>query len=423
MKFNVLTKDLKAAMTTLRKGMYLKNTTLPILSCIRFNTDEDSVGLVGTDLENIIAEEIPADVESDGEACIAFKQLESCIKGKKVASHVTYFEEHDGMMTLNVGGIMTRLSIMSVTEFPIIPQIETNIEIELAPKLAKCLPFASTEDDRLAINGVHVHSKKHELVFVATDGRAIKKVTDFPLSGSVEFAFTIPSKACGAIIDRFKGLVNLGIELHDKEPTLLRVHDANRELIVKLSDFLFPDYEAVLKPAKNFTGTVEIELGREEFLETINTVCSSNHSVWIELVDGVMDIRHNNPTLQTTQQTCYTPVSVTPSDYVLMAYNPELLIRALRSFDTETVCMYVKPEKEDEESHNPLGLVLSPVYIGMGHGEDTVIMPMRPDPPKFGADWLALKEEEEAEAIRKAELDKAVAEMKEGSEDDGNSGE
>jgi len=422
MKFSVLTKDLKAAMTTIKKGMYLQSS-LPICNCIRFNTAEDSVGMVGTNLETLIAKEIPADVEVDGEVCIPFKQLEACIKGKKSAKHVTGFEMQDGLITLNVSGVTTRLTPYSVTEYPVIPQIETVLTMDLATGIAKCFPFASTEiETRQMITGVHVHSKKDELVFAATDGRTLKILRTDPLGS--EFAITIPTTACVAIADRFQGPVDIGFEVVDAEKTQMRVHTHDAELITKLILQEFPDYESVLKPSMNFTGTVEIELERKAFTETINTVCamekkkkdySREHPVWIDLVDGVMDIRYNNKDMKVTQSVNYTPHSSTGN--ALMVFNPRLFMRTLHSFDTDYVTVYVKPGEEGDDEKE-MGHTISPVYIGGDHNENTVLMPMKPDPPKFGTDWVAKRKEEEAEILRKAELDKAVAEMKEGSEDD-----
>jgi len=419
MKFKVFTKDLKAAMTTLKKGMYL-NASLPIVTCIRFNTSEDSVGMVGTDLETMIAEEIPAVVESDGEACIAFKQLEACIKGKKKADHVTYFQVLDGRMILTVTGVVSQLSIQSVTEFPVIPQITTDIQMELASRIEKCLPFVSTEDDRRQITGVHVHSKEHELVFVATDGRTLKVVRGEPLhstDGRHEFAITIPGPACRLITTKFKGHVLLGmLTVDEKEgPHQLRVHDANRELVTKLITQPYPDYESVLAPAKDFTSTVEIEVERLPFLEIINTVCSMQakkngyskvHPVWMELVDGEMKIVYNDETAKASQTTSYTPFRSTGD--VLMAWNPKFLIRALQSFGCDYVTMYVKPLEANDRG-NKLGMVLDPMYLAGDEGEDTVIMPMKPDEDtKFGPDWVAEKREEE----RKARLEEDAASFK-----------
>lgn len=438
MKFNLMTKDLKEGMTTLRKAMYF-NSALPIAKCIRFNTAEKSVGMVGTDLETMIAEEIPADVEMDGEACIDFKQLEACIKGKKKRDHVTYFEEHDGLMTLTVSDVVSRLTILSTTEYPVIPVIETNLSMDLASGIEKCLPFASIASDRLSINGVHVHSKEHELVFVATDGRTLKVVRTDPLPDSVapelkDFAITIPGKACSAIVSHFKGAVDMGIHRErigdEDQDTQLRVSCSNRELITRLIGMEFPDYESVLAPAKNLTGKVEIEVNREEFLEIILNVCalglavkkkneydtSRTHCVWIEMVDGVMDIRYNHREAKVTQMASYTPLSYSYDGYLLMCFNPRLLIRALESFDTPVISMYVKPLEPNDK--NEMGNVLDSVYFrDADRSEDTVIMPMKPDGPKFGPDWVAITAEEERK--RKIEFETAQAKTKNEGSDNG----
>lgn len=436
MKFNVLTKNLKAAMTTLNKAMYHKGA-LSIVTCIRFNTAETSVGMVGTDLETMIAEEIPADVEMDGEACIDFKQLEACIKGKKKRDHVTYFEEHDGLMTLTVSGVVSRLTILSITEYPIIPVIETNLSMDLATGIEKCLPFASIASDRLSINGVHVHSKEHELVFVATDGRTLKVVRTDPLPDSVapelkDFAITIPGKACSAIVSHFKGAVDMGIHRErigdEDQDTQLRVSCSNRELITRLIGMEFPDYESVLAPAKNLTGKVEIEVNREEFLEIILTVCAlelaakkklyaKTHCVWIEMVDGEMDIRYNHIEAKVTQMASYTPLSYSYDGYLLVILSPQLLIRALESIDTPQVSMWVEPGVVGE-GEKEMGHTLAPVYFaGADPGENTVIMPMKPDGPKFGPDWVAITAEEERK--RKIEFETAQAKTKNEGSDNG----
>jgi len=426
MKFNVMTKDLKSAMTTLKKAMYFQSA-LPIATCIRFNTAEKSVGLVGTDLETLIAEEIQADVEIQGEGCINFKQLEACIKGKKKRDHVTYFEEDNGMMRLTVSGVISRLSIESTTDYPVIPVIETSLSLDLATGIEKCLPFASYEDTRLQINGVHVHSKEHELVFVATDGRTLKVVRTDPLPESVapelkDFAITIPSKSCSAIVSHFKDVVDVGInteQIDGKDvDRQLRVSCSNRELITRLIEGEFVDYESVLAPAKNLTGKAEIELNREEFLEIITTVCalglavkekkneyaSRTYCVWIEMVDGVMDIRYNHREAKVTQMATHAPLSYSYDGYLLMALNPRLLIRALESFDTPVISMYVKPLEPNDK--NEMGNVLDSVYFrDADRSEDTVIMPMKSDGPKFGPDWVAMAKEEERKATIKKETE------------------
>ena len=415
MKFNVATNDLKRAMTTVKKGMTL-NGVLPIVNCIRMNTTEDSLGLVGTDLEVMIAEEIPAHVELQGEACIMFKQLEACIKGKKTASHATEFEARDGFMVVTVDGVASQLSIMSVTEYPVIAQIETNMFFELASGLEKCLPFVSTEETRHILEGVHVHSKKNELVFVGTDGRTMKVVRENPLTqtekpGVPEFAITIPAKACRAIVTKFKESVTVGVD-----DSLLRVSYQDRELITKLIEQEYPDYESVLEPVLKFQDATQVELHRETFLETIMGVCSVQgrakyskiHPVWIDLVDGEMEIKYNDLDKKVTKGTTHTPFS--SGGDLLLILNPRLLLRVLNSFDTEYVTMYAIPGKEDD--HNPMGVVIHPIYFGGDPSEHTILMPRKDKPPKFGPDWVAVKKEEEAEASMRAAFDELARQDK-----------
>lgn len=388
MKFTCYIRELKRAMTGVKKAMYLKSVSVPVLACIRFNAVGDTVGMVGTDLETMIGEEIAADVEQEGEACVFYKALESCFSGTPKADDEVSFHHDGSIMRVTVDGMINNLSIGSVVEFPIVPHIPVKQKVNLADGIKKCYDFVSDSDSdtRTMIAGVHVNSTEHELVFVATDGKSMKIVRQKPIKE--QFAITIPKKACKAITLRFAGKVQMGLNATDGEFTQLRLHSKG-ELITRLIDMQYPDYESVLRPAKSLItagDAQEIELDRFEFTSIIEKVSSMQSkaqyapifAVSMEVKDGVMEVRYNNK--EAFQQACITPI--TSNGDVMMAFNPLLLLRVLKSFSSDTVSMYVKPAKVRETAEpghmkNPTGTTLDPVYFDGDENEDTVIMPMK----------------------------------------------
>ena len=180
-------------------------------------------------------------------------------------------------------------------------------------------------------------------------------------------------------------MVQMGLH---KDGPQLRLHSKG-ELITRLIDMQYPDYESVLGPAKSRTtngDAQEVELDRFEFTSIIEKVASmqskrqyaSIFAVSLEVKDGVMEVRYNNK--EAYQQACITPM--TSNGDVMMAFNPLLLLRVLKSFSSDTVSIYAKPavvRKTAEPGHmkNSTGTTLDPVYFDGDDNEDTIIMPMK----------------------------------------------
>ena len=198
MKFSTTKTDIQVSLQKLSK-ITPTRSTIPILSNVLITTDNGSIIMRATDLEQTMILTIPASIEKEGSSVIPVDTL------LNIANELP-----DGRITLSVDKKLNisiksetgdyDLKGMSPEEFPAPPELDKQSPVifssELLKLIFKLTSFAISNDDlKPALTGVLFHFDQTSLTTVSTDGHRLAryKIQDFD-SGGFSGDIIIPKK-------------------------------------------------------------------------------------------------------------------------------------------------------------------------------------------------------------------------------------
>lgn len=170
MKLNIDKKDLLPAVETALKAIS-GHSTLPILSSMLLQAEEETLRLTGSDLEIGISTTVGATVLEAGATTIPARLLQETLKNWPDGTLEWSTDERD-LTTLQTGHSVYTLHGLPADEFPFVPTVEgetmTIPQAELKQLLSLTLPAVSHDTSRVILTGVLFALDGH-LRSVATD--------------------------------------------------------------------------------------------------------------------------------------------------------------------------------------------------------------------------------------------------------------
>lgn len=245
------------------------NTTisLPILSNILIETQQNSLRLTATDLDIGISCVIPVDVKEQGAITVPAKRFNDIIR--ELSDDVVDVNTKKNNL-INIETQLCHFKIMGLNkeDFPRLPDFKNKEvikikqeELKQALKLTSfVVSFSETAHLSNALNGILFSIDQDKLILVATDGKRLA-VAEKKISYSIDKSIKI--------IISFKTICELTRNLKN-EGDLSLVLDNNQVLfdlggvviVSRLVDGEFPDYQQVIPPVSDN----KLKIGREQFL-------------------------------------------------------------------------------------------------------------------------------------------------------------
>ncbi|SFU50461.1 DNA polymerase III subunit beta [Halomonas korlensis] len=298
MKFSISREALLRPLT-LVAGVVERRQTLPVLSNVLIQVDDDQVALTGTDLEvELIGRTVASLVEAPGAVTVPARKLMDICKSLPDQADIQIALE-DGRAVLRSGRSRFTLSTLPAAEFPNIEESEGSAELSLPRGTLKHLidttAFAMAQQDvRYYLNGMLLELKSTLVRAVATDGHRLA-VCARPSDIQLESAQRL-------IVPR-KGIIELARLLDDSDEPVtltlgsnhLRAHTGDFTFTSKLVDGKFPDYERVVPKG----GDKVLIADRAELRRVLSrTAILSNEKyrgVRLHLEEGNLKVMANNP--------------------------------------------------------------------------------------------------------------------------------
>lgn len=298
MKFSISREALLRPLT-LVAGVVERRQTLPVLSNVLIQVDDDQVALTGTDLEvELIGRTVASLVEAPGAVTLPARKLMDICKSLPDQADIQLALE-DGRAVLRSGRSRFTLSTLPAAEFPNIEESEGSTELSLPRGILKHLidttAFAMAQQDvRYYLNGMLLELRSNLVRAVATDGHRLA-VCARPSDIHLETAQRL-------IVPR-KGIIELARLLDDSDEPVtlvlssnhLRAHTGDFTFTSKLVDGKFPDYERVIPKG----GDKVLIADRAELRRVLSrTAILSNEKyrgVRLHLEETNLKIMANNP--------------------------------------------------------------------------------------------------------------------------------
>jgi len=298
MKVKVDKNSLLKATQTIQNVVSAKNT-LPILTNILIESDNNKVKLVATDLEMAMYCTIPAEVYQSGAITIPARKFTEMIKELPDAA-VTLSTLKNNTMSITSDNVYFKLLGLPKDDFPKIPQLQEQNMIETEQQALKNMlvmtMFATSHDEvRYILNGVLFSVKNQILRLVATDGRRlalVEKTTQTPKELSKNAI--VPNKAAQELSRMLQESGTVKIMFGENQ-LMFKSNDV--VLITRLIEGEFPNYEQVIpKETSN-----KVKINTQRFLMGTKRAAlltqQDSQSIRIDLLKDKMVISKNTPEL------------------------------------------------------------------------------------------------------------------------------
>lgn len=244
---------------TLMQGVVERKNTIPILSNILLRAADGYLGFTSTDLDLTLLSQAEAKVSKPGSVTVPARKLFDLIRNLPEAEvALKLMENHYLGVTCQRSSF--RLVAQPAEDFPTVPKVEAkkgvSFPLDLWKRLTRKVLYAvSAEETRFQLMGALLKDKGKEFELVATDGHRLALI-DFPKEDAKATIpnVLIPKKALAEIL-KMDGSADARIEIRHSENHLLFTV-GSRQLIARLLDVNFPDYEKILAKSNDRVATV-----------------------------------------------------------------------------------------------------------------------------------------------------------------------
>ena len=230
-------------------GIVEKRHTLPILSNVLMEKDGEALTLLATDIEIQITTQAPAAGGAKSAMTVGARKLQDILRSLPESAEVSLALE-DKRLQLKAGKSRFNLQTLPAEDFPRMAIAdEQATRLTLAQKQMKRLlalvQYAMAKQDiRYYLNGLLLVVKGNELRMVATDGHRLAYAAEALPQALAPIEVILPRNT----------VLELSRQLTDSEepleisltPTQARFSFGSIELVSKLIDGKFPDYERVI---------------------------------------------------------------------------------------------------------------------------------------------------------------------------------
>lgn len=243
-------------------GIVEKKSTIPVLSNILIESvGENSIRILGTDLDVTIRCEATADIKQSGSMCIQARKLFDIVRLLDNGD-VHFKKEENEWVSLNCGKSKFKLAGVSREQFPEVPEFKSvprKISAEIFNHFIQNTAFAITnEQSRFTLSGAKFVIENGTAKMVTTDGhrlafieRKLNNASDEPMDS------LIPKKALmelTKISKDAKGDISFG-----EDPNHIYFEVDGRLLITRKLSGTFPNYEMVIPKDNDKTVTFDAE--------------------------------------------------------------------------------------------------------------------------------------------------------------------
>lgn len=256
-------------------GLVEKRQTMPILSNVYLRKIGNEITVVANDME--IQASIVTSGEMQGEdftITLPAKKLQDVLRVFPENQDIKFSEQQGSKIVISCGRTKFSLQSMDAMHYPLLKLSEDVVcqfnisQAKLKHMLSQIQYCMADKDSRGFLNGMYFEIKNDQLRLVATDAHRLTTMTATISPTSTNASAIIPRKT---ILELYRLL-----EDDEKSDMLVKIYGnqvyfetQNKQLITKVIDGKYPDYEKVI-PIGN---TKLCLVNRLELLECVERVC------------------------------------------------------------------------------------------------------------------------------------------------------
>ena len=328
-------------------------STMPILSNVLIEAEEEYISLTTTNLDLGIRCRIKADVETPGGITLPVRKLATIVR-ELPQNDVFVDAGHNNQAKITSGGSLFKIMGINTEEFPPLPSFENRHVFELSQSeivsMLKSVSYGqSTDENRYILNGVYFNFADEKLTLVATDGRRLALTAlETEISEDNTGSLILPAKTV-AELERLLGKgEKVKIAFNDRQVAFEISIDEEAiglvdqlYLVSKIVEGNYPYYRQVIP--KETEHRVKIE--RELMLECVNRAAlvtsEKSHSVKLKVSKNLLEILGSSSEYGESHESMAIAYD---GPEVQVAFNPQFLMEPLKALNKDEVYFEFKDE-------------------------------------------------------------------------------
>jgi DNA polymerase-3 subunit beta len=292
MRFIVSTSTLLKQLQSV-SGALSNSTVLPILENFLFEIKDGNLTISATDLQTSMTTSLTVEAKENGRIAIPSRILLDTLKSLPEQPIAFNIDDTTFAIEINAGDGKYKLSGENGEDFPKIPVVENASSVNLpasvlAEAINKTIFAVSNDELRPAMTGVYCQLSTSSLTFVSTDAHKLVRYRRKDAKAASTASFILPKKALNLLKSALPSEdINVSVEYNS---TSAFFKFSNINLVCRLIDERYPDYEAVIP--KNNPNKLTID--RQSFLSSLNRVAiyanKTTHQVRLKISGSELNI-------------------------------------------------------------------------------------------------------------------------------------
>jgi len=344
MEFTINRADLVRELA-LSQGVVEKKSTIPILSNVLIEAEEDRIVLTATDLELGIRTACPAKVKKAGSGTIPAKKLMDYVRLLPEGEIVVKFGDNQ-WASLTCGKSKTRIAGMSRESFPELPEMPAPIAQlpvkVLAGMIQRTIFSISAEESRFTLNGALLLVRPEGLVMVSTDSHrlaAVEAPLELQLQNNEPFRALLPRKAMNELMK---------VAAESAEGTMMSFAGDENHLFFQIGDRLligrkltgnFPDYERVLPKEHANVIVLAKDVLRGSLERVMQFSDERSRAIKFRAADGEVTLHSSLSETGESEETITVDYNGAKVD---IGFNAQYILDFLRAIDEPSVTFHFK---------------------------------------------------------------------------------
>lgn len=279
------------------QGVVERRSTIPVLSHILLRVEDKGLFLAATDLDVSLTSFCEGEVKGEGAIAVQARKFIEIIRASS-GDEVLLVKEDESSLVIKVGRSRFKINGLSADDFPTLPKVsdEDRVSVpyaQLRDMISKVLFAVSTEESRFQLNGALMKLGDNSLSIVATDGYRLALVEN-DLEGAREAeGVLVPRKALQELLRlEGEGDVSLG-----RGENHLSFKVGRRELICRILEGTFPDYERVIAKDNDQSVVIDRRMLNEAIQRVALLTGDRARAIRCDFQDDMVTISATNPDL------------------------------------------------------------------------------------------------------------------------------
>ncbi|OGY67032.1 MAG: DNA polymerase III subunit beta [Candidatus Harrisonbacteria bacterium RIFCSPLOWO2_02_FULL_45_10c] len=335
MKLIVLKNNLRDGLAAVQRAS-AENISLPILKNVLIKTFNNKIQLSATNLELAITQFVSGKIIEDGSITIPLETLLTITNN--IANDRIAIEVENNTLHFKTDNYEAIIQGLPEEEFPIIPKIENTknyLQINtviLKTAVAKVINAAQPSEIRPEIGGILFDFQVTNFKLVATDSFRLAEKTiqekNFTCTFQRGFKIIIPLKTAQEVLR-----INTGEELTiciDPNQILFKNNDI--EIISRLIDGTYPDYEAIVPKSLE----TEMLIEREHLVNAVKLVSTFSgkvNDIKMKTADGKKAVEVYSSNQYVGENKYLVPAKIKGEAFEV-SFNWRYLMDGLKNFDS-----------------------------------------------------------------------------------------